>query len=178
MSPTGLQYFVTFVNDYSQTTWLYLMKNRSELFSHFRAFCAEIHTQFHISVQNLRSDNAKEYIFMSNFSQSCFRMASFIKHLVLILLKMEVLKEKIDIFLKPLGLYCFKCTSLSIFGPMLFPSLVFLLIGCLPLSWIGSLRFKPSFPINLCFPLSLEYLGAIVLFGMFVRMFLNSILSH
>ena len=36
--PTGFRYFVTFVDDYSRTTWLYLMKNRTELFSHFRAF--------------------------------------------------------------------------------------------------------------------------------------------
>ena len=62
MSPTGFRYFVTFVDDYSRTNWLYLMKNHSELFSHFRAFCAEIHTQFHVSVQNLRNDNAKEYM--------------------------------------------------------------------------------------------------------------------
>ena len=62
VSPIGFRYFVTFVDDYSQTTWLYLMKNLSELFSNFRAFCAEIHTQFHVSVQNLRSDNAKEYM--------------------------------------------------------------------------------------------------------------------
>ena len=39
------------------------MKNLSELFSHVHAFCAEIHTQFHVYVQNLRSDNAKEYLF-------------------------------------------------------------------------------------------------------------------
>ena len=57
--PTGVRYFVTFVNDYSRTTWLYLMKNRSELFSYFRAFYTEIHAQFHIYVQSLRSDNAK-----------------------------------------------------------------------------------------------------------------------
>ena len=62
MSPTGLRYFVTFVDDYSRTTWLYLMKSSFELFSYFRAFCAEIHTQFHVYVQNLRSDNAKEYV--------------------------------------------------------------------------------------------------------------------
>ena len=46
VSSTGFRYFVTFVDDYSRMTWLYLMKNRSELFSHFRAFYAEIHTQF------------------------------------------------------------------------------------------------------------------------------------
>ena len=62
VSPAGFWYFVTFVDDYSRSTWLYLIKNRSELFSHFRAFCAQIHTQFHVSVQNLRSDHAKEYL--------------------------------------------------------------------------------------------------------------------
>ena len=62
VSPIGFRYFVTFVDDYSQTTRLYLMKNCYELFSHFHAFCAKIHTQFHVSVQSLRSDNAKEYV--------------------------------------------------------------------------------------------------------------------
>ena len=59
MSPTGFKYFVTFVDDCSSVTWLYLMKNRSELFSHFTTFCAKIQTQFHVPVQILRSDNAK-----------------------------------------------------------------------------------------------------------------------
>ena len=59
VSPTRFRYFVTFVNDFSRTTWLYLMKKRLKLFSNFRVFCAEIHTQFHVSVQKLRSDNAK-----------------------------------------------------------------------------------------------------------------------
>ena len=62
MSLTRFRYFVTFVDDYSRTIWLYLMKNRFELFSHFHAFCAKIHTQFHVSVQHLRSGNAKEYV--------------------------------------------------------------------------------------------------------------------
>ena len=38
------------------------MKNRYELFSHFCAFYVEIHTQFHVYIQSLRSDNAKEYV--------------------------------------------------------------------------------------------------------------------
>ena len=50
------------MDDFSHVTWLYLMKNRYEFFfSHFSAFCVEIQTQFHVSVQTLRSDNAKEY---------------------------------------------------------------------------------------------------------------------
>ena len=38
------------------------MKSRYELFSHFSAFCAKIQTQFHVSIQTLRSHNAKEYL--------------------------------------------------------------------------------------------------------------------
>ncbi|MCR2848031.1 transposase family protein, partial [Weizmannia coagulans] len=55
-------YFVTFVDDFSRVTWLYLMKSRSEVFSHLCAFYAEIQNHFHISVQRLRSDNAREYL--------------------------------------------------------------------------------------------------------------------
>ena len=62
MSPTGFKYFVTFIDYFSYVTWLYLMKSHSELFSHFSVFCAKIQTQFHVSVQTLRSDNAKEYL--------------------------------------------------------------------------------------------------------------------
>jgi transposase InsO family protein len=62
-SKLGFRYFVTFVDDYSMVTWLYLMKDCSELFS---IFCAEIQTQFNLPVRILRSDNAREY-FSSSF---------------------------------------------------------------------------------------------------------------
>ena len=50
------------MDDFSRVTSSYLMKSRFELFSHFSAFFAEIQTQFHVSVQTLRSDNTKEYL--------------------------------------------------------------------------------------------------------------------
>ena len=62
LSPTEFKYFVTFVDDFSRVALLYLMKSRSKLFSHFSVFCAEIQTQFHISMQTLKSDNVKEYL--------------------------------------------------------------------------------------------------------------------
>ena len=62
LSPIGFKYFVTFVDDFSSVTRFYLMKSCSKLFSHFSVFCAEIQTQFHVSVQTLRSDNVKEYL--------------------------------------------------------------------------------------------------------------------
>src|SRR5262249_7931314 len=43
-------------------TWIYFMKNRFEVFFHFAALCAEIQTQFNVSMHTLRSDNAKEYM--------------------------------------------------------------------------------------------------------------------
>ena len=50
------------MDDFSRVPWLYLMKSRFELFSHFCTFCVEIQTQFPVTVQILRSDNAKEYL--------------------------------------------------------------------------------------------------------------------
>ena len=46
MSPIRFKYFITFVDDFSLVTWLYLMKSRSKLllFSHLSEFCAEIQT--------------------------------------------------------------------------------------------------------------------------------------
>jgi len=61
-SNLGFQYFVTFVDDYSRCTWVFLMKNHSELFSIFQIFYNEIKNQFGISIQILRSDNGREYL--------------------------------------------------------------------------------------------------------------------
>ncbi|KAJ9542902.1 LOW QUALITY PROTEIN: hypothetical protein OSB04_029408 [Centaurea solstitialis] len=64
-SKTGFRYFVTFVDDYSRVTWLYLMKNQSEVFNHLCSFHSKIKTQFQTSIKTLRSDNAKEYLSQS-----------------------------------------------------------------------------------------------------------------
>ena len=72
MSTLGFQYFVTFIDDYSRCTWLFLMKNRAELYSIFQKFYAKILTQFNISIRVLCSDNAREYFsapFISFMSQ-------------------------------------------------------------------------------------------------------------
>jgi len=42
LSVFGFQYFVTFIDDYSRCTWLFLIKNHFELFSIFQVFCVEI----------------------------------------------------------------------------------------------------------------------------------------
>ncbi|CAH9069280.1 unnamed protein product [Cuscuta europaea] len=67
-SVLGFRYFVIFVDDFSRCTWLYLMKERSELFGIFKSFCNEIKNQFDHTIRVLRSDNAKEY-FSTNFNE-------------------------------------------------------------------------------------------------------------
>ena len=55
-------YFVTFIDDYSRRTWVFLIKNRSELFFIFQIFYNEIKNQFGISIPILRSDNGHGYL--------------------------------------------------------------------------------------------------------------------
>ena len=101
------------------------MKNRSELFSHFRAFSVEIHTQFHVYVQNLRSDNAKEYV--SEQFQS-FMLQHGILHQTSCVdtpAQNGVVERKNRHPLKLSELYYFRCMCPSISGLMLFPQLVF-----------------------------------------------------
>ena len=113
-------------------------------------------------------------MFQNNFSPSCFNMTFFIRLLVLILLlRMELLRERIDTSLKLSELYYFICMCPSISGLMLFPRLVFLLTGCLHRSLIGTHRITSFSPINLFSLLSLKYLDVPVLFEMFILRYLN-----
>lgn len=54
----GSRYFVIFVDDYSHYTWIYLLRNRSELPSIYIQFATMIFTQFSYKIKTLRTDNA------------------------------------------------------------------------------------------------------------------------
>ncbi|XP_077219766.1 uncharacterized protein LOC143853957 [Tasmannia lanceolata] len=56
-----VRYFVVFIDDYSRMTWLYLLHDRSEVFSAFRTFHSEVTNQFDCTLKCLRTDNAREY---------------------------------------------------------------------------------------------------------------------
>jgi hypothetical protein len=57
----GSRYFVIFVDDFSRFTWLFLMKNRSELKQLYYNFSKMVQTQFSKHIKLFRSDNAMEY---------------------------------------------------------------------------------------------------------------------
>ena len=57
ISLSGYEYYVTFIDDYSRKTWIYFLKNMSEVFQKFKEFKAlrENHSERRIKI--LRLDN-------------------------------------------------------------------------------------------------------------------------
>ncbi|KAK2372890.1 CBL-interacting serine/threonine-protein kinase [Trifolium repens] len=56
MARNNKRYFITFIDDCSDYTFVYLMKNKSEAFDMFKLFVNEIENQFDKKVKRLRSD--------------------------------------------------------------------------------------------------------------------------
>lgn len=58
---SGAHYFLTIVDDFSQCTWVYLMKFKSETYSFLKHFLAMVKTQYRCQVKQVRSDNGLEF---------------------------------------------------------------------------------------------------------------------
>lgn len=54
-------YYVSFIDDYSKFTWLYLLKNRSNVFQVFRQFQALVERQLDSKILTVQSDWGGEY---------------------------------------------------------------------------------------------------------------------
>jgi len=57
----GHIYYVTFIDDYSRKTWLYLLKKKNEVFEKFREFRSKVETLTERNIKTLRSNNGGEY---------------------------------------------------------------------------------------------------------------------
>jgi hypothetical protein len=62
MAFSGHSYYVTFINDHSRCTWVYLLKKKSDVLPLFTQFLQIIKTQYNTIVRAIRSDNGGEYI--------------------------------------------------------------------------------------------------------------------
>jgi hypothetical protein len=60
-SKKGFKYFISFIDDKSRTTWLYLLKSKSEIFSNFQTFCSMVKNQFNTTIKTFRSHNGTKY---------------------------------------------------------------------------------------------------------------------
>ncbi|KAK4402403.1 Retrovirus-related Pol polyprotein from transposon RE1 [Sesamum angolense] len=71
-SINSFRYFITFVDDYSRMTWVYLLKDRSQVPTIITSFYNEIKTQFSVNIRILRTDNVLEFVqkTVSNFCDS------------------------------------------------------------------------------------------------------------
>ena len=58
---SGYEYYVTFINDYSRKTWIYLLKTKDEVFGKFKEFKALIENHLERRIKTLRTDNGREY---------------------------------------------------------------------------------------------------------------------
>lgn len=58
---TGHRWFVTFIDDHTRITWVYLLKEKSDVSSVFIKFYNMITTQFDTKIQIFRSDNGREF---------------------------------------------------------------------------------------------------------------------
>jgi Integrase core domain len=58
----NFKYFVTFIDDFSRATWLYLLNSKTEVFPIFKDFAKLISTQYNTQIRILRTDNGTEYI--------------------------------------------------------------------------------------------------------------------
>ena len=61
LSMSSYQYYVIFIDDYSRYTWIYFLKQRSDLPQVYIKFANMVKTQFTCPIKILRTDNATEY---------------------------------------------------------------------------------------------------------------------
>ena len=54
-------YFLTSLDDYSRKKWVYFLKEKSEVFSHFLEIKALVENQSGLQILTLRTDNGREY---------------------------------------------------------------------------------------------------------------------
>ncbi|MCO5566386.1 hypothetical protein L7F22_020063 [Adiantum nelumboides] len=57
----GCRFYLTFIDDCSRKVWIYFMKEKSEVFTHFQNFKAMVEKQIGNFVQCLRLDGGGEY---------------------------------------------------------------------------------------------------------------------
>jgi len=91
------RWFVTFIDDCSRVTWVYLLKQMFEVTSVFLHFFASVKTQIGVSIKRVRSNNAKDY-FNHEFNSFCQKEVLFTSlHVLKRPNKIGLLREKMGI---------------------------------------------------------------------------------
>ncbi|GMI66032.1 hypothetical protein HRI_000272500 [Hibiscus trionum] len=68
VASNGYRFFVLFVDMYSRNTWLFLLKNKSDVAATFDSFLAIVHNQFHSNVVAFQTDGGGEFRFLESLA--------------------------------------------------------------------------------------------------------------
>lgn len=68
---SGAKWFLTFIDDCTRVTWVFLLKQKSEVSSVFLQFVSMIKNQFGVNIKRIRFDNANDYfnLVLNSFCQ-------------------------------------------------------------------------------------------------------------
>jgi hypothetical protein len=64
------QYYVSFIDDYSKLTWLYLLHHKSEVFQFFKEFQCLVERMFDKKILSMQTDWGGEYECLNSFFHS------------------------------------------------------------------------------------------------------------
>ena len=60
---SGARYFVTFIDDFSNKVWMYVLKSKVECFERFMEFKAFVEMQLENNIKAFWLDNNRNFIF-------------------------------------------------------------------------------------------------------------------
>ena len=67
ISTTGARYFLLFIDDFSQFSWLYPLHSKDQALPTFFKFKTLVENQFNSRIKCLQSDNGGEFLAFSSF---------------------------------------------------------------------------------------------------------------
>ena len=69
MTRGGKRYYVTFIDDFSRYTKLYLLRNKDDAFNAFISYKTEVENQLSRKIKRIRSDRGGEYLSLNDFCE-------------------------------------------------------------------------------------------------------------
>ena len=66
-SRCGARYFLTIIDDFSRSVWIYLLPTKTVVAQTIRNFVSMVHCQFHTEIKTIRSDNGTEFMCMTPY---------------------------------------------------------------------------------------------------------------
>ena len=71
MTRGGKRFYITFIDDFSKYTYVYLLRTKDEAKEKFKIYKAEVESKLNKKIKKLRSDRGREYesISLSNFCE-------------------------------------------------------------------------------------------------------------